>query len=149
MTACRQAVLMRLGTSDRKWGKKKVHMLSADGSIIKLFQHQKLKSLQSQICERQSYLKYLWAEKKKKKYVYTEINMTNHPATERFNWKLHKVLEDINTFKFQNRATILKYEQHKIQMSPHVGRHTLIIENTLIGFICGRHCSRDFTFLFI
>lgn len=78
-------------------------------------------------------------EKKEEKSVYTQVNMRNHPTIELFkNWKPYKVLGDINTFKLQNRATILKYNWHKIQMPPHVERHTIIIENTLFDkvYLC-------------
>lgn len=61
------------------------------------------------------------------------------------NWKLHRVLEVINTFKFQSRPTILPYNWHKIQAPLlYVGRQTMIITKTTLTGITCVHCSKDF-----
>lgn len=98
--------------------------------------------------------KCLQAKKKKEeKCVYIQVNMRNHPVIELFkNCKPHKVLGAINTFKFQNRATILKYNWHKILMLPHVERHTINNNRkhfnsvlSVVGSVLGSSHSYSFT----
>lgn len=78
--------------------------------MIKLFQHKKFGAYKVRYVNYKA-IKCLQAQKKKEKKeencAYTQINTRNRPAVELSkNWKLYKVLVDINTFQVQNNGYV-------------------------------------------